>query len=323
MFFSVIIPVYNRPDEVAELLESLAVQTFKNFEVIIVEDGSTLVCRESVEKFTGRLTVQYFYKPNSGPGDSRNFGALHSAGDCLIFLDSDCIVPQQYLQAIEHSLNESPCDAFGGPDAAHPKFNRMQKAVSYAMTSFLTTGGIRGGKRQMEKFHPRSFNMGVRKNVFQQIGGFSAMRYGEDIDLSIRLFEAGYTLRLFPDAFVYHKRRIDMKKFFWQVYHSGCARIDLYLKHPSSLRAVHFMPAIFTLGCLFLCVASFWKIWFVLPLLAYTVMLLFDACRKNNSLIIGLLSIVTSFTQLFGYGTGFILSFVKKIIFRKVLAAKR
>lgn len=233
--YSVVIPVYNRPDEVDELLQSLCGQTYRDFEVVVVEDGSAIPCKLVVEKYAEMLDVHYFEKPNSGPGQTRNYAAERSRGEYLLILDSDCILPETYLAAVEAELQREPADAFGGPDRAHDSFSDVQKAINYAMTSFFTTGGIRGGKKKMDKFYPRSFNMGVRAEVYKALGGFSAMRFGEDIDFSIRIFKGGYRCRLFPEAWVWHKRRTDLKKFFKQVHNSGIARIDLYKKYPESL----------------------------------------------------------------------------------------
>ena len=232
MRYSVIIPVYNRPDEVDELLKSLTTQHFTDFEVIVVEDGSSVPCKEIVDRYTDKLDIKYFFKSNSGPGQSRNYGAERSEGEYLIILDSDVILPEGYFDVVEKELAASPADAFGGPDRAHDSFTDIQKAINYSMTSFFTTGGIRGGKKKMDKFYPRSFNMGVRRAVYEVLGGFSKMRFGEDIDFSIRIFKGGYICRLFPDAWVYHKRRTDLKKFFKQVHNSGIARINLYKNYP-------------------------------------------------------------------------------------------
>lgn len=211
--YSVVIPVYNRPDEVDELLQSLCGQIYQNFEVVVVEDGSAIPCKQVVEKYAEMLDVHYFEKPNSGPGQTRNYAAERSRGEYLLILDSDCILPETYLAAVEAELQREPADAFGGPDRAHDSFSDVQKAINYAMTSFFTTGGIRGGKKKMDKFYPRSFNMGVRAEVYKALGGFSAMRFGEDIDFSIRIFKGGYRCRLFPEAWVWHKRRTDLKSF--------------------------------------------------------------------------------------------------------------
>lgn len=227
MRYSVIIPVYNRPDEVDELLYSLTTQTFQDFEVIVVEDGSSVPCKQVVDGYADKLDIHYYYKPNSGPGQTRNYAAERSRGDYLLILDSDCILPDGYLAAVEAELSREPADAFGGPDRAHDSFSDVQKAINYAMTSFFTTGGIRGGKKKMDKFYPRSFNMGVKAEVYRALGGFSQMRFGEDIDFSIRIFKGGYRCRLFPEAWVWHKRRTDLKKFFKQVHNSGIARINL------------------------------------------------------------------------------------------------
>lgn len=295
MRYSVIVPVYNRPDEVRELLESLCVQTFRNFEVILVEDGSSVPCADVADSFRNQLDIKYFTKPNSGPGQTRNFAAERACGEYLIILDSDVMVPPGYFQAVEAELSREPADAFGGPDRAHSSFTPVQKAINYAMTSFFTTGGIRGGKVKMDKFYPRSFNLGISADAFKALGGFSKMRFGEDIDLSIRIFDAGYKCRLFPEAWVWHKRRTNLKKFFKQVHNSGIARINLYKKYPSSLKLVHTLPAIFTIISLL-----------IFPLVPWAFAVLIDASVRNRSLYIGLLSVAASFVQLTGYGSGFL-----------------
>ena len=314
MKYSFIIPVYNRPDEVDELLDSLARLTVRDFEVIIVEDGSSIPCKEVVDKYAGRLTIHYYNKANSGPGQTRNYGVERANGEYMLILDSDCILPEKYLEAVEDELQRKKADAFGGPDRAHDSFSDVQKAINYAMTSFFTTGGIRGGKKKLDKFYPRSFNMGVRKDVYQALGGFSKMRFGEDIDFSIRIFKEGYQCRLFPEAWVWHKRRTDLKKFFKQVHNSGIARINLYKKYPESLKLVHMLPALFTLGVVFLLLASF--LWGgSLSLLFLFAMIVFvDASLQNKSMKIGLLAIAASFIQLTGYGTGFLRAWWKRCI---------
>lgn len=341
MRFSLIIPVYNRPDEIDELLTSLETQTFRDFEVVVVEDGSSVPCKEVVERHASRLALHYYNKENSGPGQTRNYGVERSHGEYMIVLDSDCVMPEGYLQAIEDELRSNPCDAFGGPDRAHDSFTPVQKAINYSMTSFFTTGGIRGGKKQLDKkFYPRSFNMGVRREVYTQLGGFSQMRFGEDIDFSIRIFKSGATCRLFPGAWVWHKRRTDMTKFFRQVHNSGIARINLYKRHPESLKLVHLLPMVFTLGTLGMLLLAMvgvlltvwisqmesgtgflpvvpslilYKVWAhalcwvpLLPLLLFSLLICVDSAMQNRSVWIGLLSIRASFIQLIGYGTGFI-----------------
>lgn len=317
MRYSVIIPVYNRPDEVDELLQSLVNQCMKDFEVIVVEDGSSVPCKEVVGKYQARLDVHYYKKANSGPGQTRNYGAARSRGEYLLILDSDCILPEGYLQAIEEELRREEADAFGGPDRAHDSFTRVQKAINYAMTSFFTTGGIRGGKKKMDKFYPRSFNMGVRAEVYRALGGFSAMRFGEDIDFSIRIFKGGYRCRLFPQAWVWHKRRTDLKKFFKQVHNSGIARINLYKKYPESLKPVHLLPAVFTVGVVALLLCSFFCVWSLSLLALFAFILFVDASVRNKSLMIGTLSVVASFIQLTGYGTGFLRAWWKRCVLGK------
>lgn len=267
MQFSIIIPVYNRPQEVDELLESLCRQTLKDFEVIVVEDGSSETCKDICKKYTQRLDLHYYFKSNSGPGPSRNYGAERSRGEYLIILDSDVIVPENYLQIVHDELATEPVDAFGGPDKAHPSFTPIQKAINYSMTSFFTTGGIRGGDKKLDKFYPRSFNLGIRRDVYETLGGFAPMRYGEDIDLSTRIFKGGYSCRLFPEAFVYHKRRVKFSSFFRQVKHSGNARIVLKKKYPDTFKLVHLLPAAFVCGnILMVLLAIFWSWLWLLPI---------------------------------------------------------
>ena len=348
MKYSIIVPVFNRPDEVRELLDSLTQQTHKDFEVIIVEDGSKNTCKDVCEQFAGILDLHYFYKENSGPGQSRNYGAERAQGEWLIVLDSDVVLPEGYLENVELEIHTSlPCDAWGGPDTAHPDFTPVQKAISYSMTSFFTTGGIRGGKAKLDKFFPRSFNMGVRREVYHELGGFSKMRFGEDIDFSYRIVEAGYKTRLLPSAWVWHKRRTDFRKFFRQVYNSGIARINLTKRHPGTLKLVHLLPTVFTLGvigCLMLFglgvamyaygewldanglrptdnmhqgVGFVFCILALFPLLLYSLIIFIHSSIKNRSLWVGLLSIPAAFTQLMGYGLGFIKAWWKRCVLGK------
>lgn len=315
MKYSVIVPVYNRPSECEELLESLTHQTQRDFEVIIVEDGSSVPCRDVVERYADKLAVHYYDKPNSGPGQTRNYGVERANGEYVIILDSDVVLPEGYFAAIDAELAADPCDAFGGPDRAHESFSTTQKAINYAMTSFFTTGGIRGGKAKLDKFYPRSFNMGVRREVYQALEGFSAMRFGEDIDFSTRIFKSGYRCRLFPEAWVYHKRRTDLKKFFKQVHNSGIARIHLSHRHPGTHKLVHLLPAVFTLGVAFLLVLALLSLCFgceigtlmsLSPLLLFALLIGVDATRQSRSLAVGVTAIAAAFVQLTGYGTGYL-----------------
>lgn len=316
MKYSFIIPVYNRPDEVDELLQSMTYQTLTDFEVIVVEDGSARDCKDVCARYAGKLDLHYYMKENSGPGQSRNYGAERARGEYLIILDSDVVLPEGYLQSVDDELRTLPADAFGGPDCAHPSFTPTQKAISYSMTSFFTTGGIRGGKKKMDKFYPRSFNMGIRRDVYKELGGFSRMRFGEDIDFSIRIFKAGHACRLFPGAWVWHKRRTDFRKFFRQVYNSGIARINLYKKYPESLKIVHFMPAAFTAGTALLVIlaAVMCQPLWLAPIVLYALMILADSSMHNRSLRIGLLSVAAAFVQLTGYGLGFFNAWWKRCV---------
>jgi glycosyltransferase involved in cell wall biosynthesis len=330
--YSIIVPVFNRPDEVDELLESLCSQTFKDFEVVIVEDGSQKPCKDVCDKYADILDLHYYLKDNSGPGQSRNYGVERAAGDYVLILDSDVVVPNKYLENVECTLHSKDV-AFGGPDAAHPSFTSVQKAISYSMTSFFTTGGIRGGKAKLDKFYPRSFNMGIRRDVYQQLGGFTKMRFGEDIDFSYRIVEAGYKPRLFPDAWVWHKRRTDFRKFFRQVYNSGIARINLEKRHPGTMKLVHLLPTVFTVGVIGLILISavgralmhyvdrdqFYWMCFApwIPILIFSLLICIDSSIKNKNMYVGLLSVPAAFVQLMGYGLGFIESWWKRCILKQ------
>lgn len=320
MKYSIIIPVFNRPCEVDELLGSLATQAERDFEVIVVDDGSTLSCEDVCRKYATVMDVKYFMKPNSGPGQSRNYGAEHALGDYLIILDSDVTLPSDYLKAIDQALIDNDgVDAFGGPDRSHESFTATQKAISYSMTAFFTTGGIRGGNKKLDKFYPRSFNMGIKRGVYNTLGGFSKMRFGEDIDLSIRIFKGGYKCVLFPGAWVWHKRRTDFRKFFRQVYNSGIARINLYKKYPDSLKAVHLLPTVFTVGVilLLLLAAITLSMYPLLPIALYALVLFCDALRVTRSPKVACLAVVAAFTQLMGYGFGFINAFWNRVVLRQ------
>ena len=322
MKYSFIIPVFNRPSEVDELLESLCAQTLRSFEAIVVEDGSQVPCEDVVKKYADRLDVHYFTKENSGPGQTRNYGVERAKGEYVLILDSDVVVPPDYLAAVDAELTREPCDAFGGPDRAHPSFTPMQKAINYAMTSFFTTGGIRGGKKKMDKFYPRSFNMGLRREVYETLGGFADMRFGEDIDFSTRIFEGGYACRLFPEAWVWHKRRTDLRKFFKQVHNSGIARINLTKRHPGTLKLVHLLPAVFTVGCaLLLALAAaaallgcphWWAL--LLPFVLFALIIGLDAARAERSPGVGLRAIAAAYVQLTGYGSGFVRAWWRRCV---------
>ncbi len=315
---SIVIPVYNRPIEVEELLESLTHQTNKQFEIIIVEDGSVDKCDKVVEAYSSQLNVKYFFKENSGPGTSRNYGCEKAAGNYYVFLDSDCIIPPQYVETVYDALENNYIDAFGGPDEAHEDFTDFQKAINYSMTSFFTTGGIRGGSEKLDNFFPRSFNMGYSKAVYQKTKGFSKIRFGEDIDLSIRILRAGFKTGLVKKAYVYHKRRTSVRQFFKQIYNSGIARINLYKRYPDSLKVVHMAPAVFTLSVIGILVLSVvWSPCFLVLLALHFLVLFVDSTIKNKSIKIGVLSIVTSYIQLNAYGIGFLIAFWKRIVLRK------
>ena len=316
--YSIIIPVFNRPDEVKELLDTLILQTYKDFEIIIVEDGSQISSEQVVNQYATALNIKYFSKPNEGPGLTRNYGSERASGNYFIFFDSDCLIPANYMEIVNSSLATRWFDAYGGPDAAHESFTPIQKAISYSMTSVLSTGGIRGAMIDPMKFHPRSFNMGFSKEVFLATGGFANMRFGEDLDMSMRIKEKGFSAGLMKEAFVYHKRRTDFRKFFKQVHNSGIARINLYKRHPNTLKAVHFAPALFVLFFIISIIGLLFGTWFFAGLLAvYFFAIFIDAFIHYKSLKVGILSIEAVFVQHIAYGTGFIKSFWKRIILKQ------
>lgn len=331
MFFSIIIPLYNRPNEIHELLLSLVQQNYTDFEVIIVEDGSRIKAEDIVNAFVDRLQVRYFFKQNEGQGFARNYGFEQAKGDFFIVLDSDVIVPADYLTNVRNGLQQHKWDAFGGPDAAHSSFTTLQKAISYSMTSPLTSGGIRGNKKHVGVFHPRSFNMGISRKVWQTTNGFKLSRRSEDIEFSIRMIASGFRVGLIPEAFVYHKRRSTLSQFFSQTYQFGKGRIDIYQLYPKELKWVHALPAIFliglgivgmltvfnllTYGGVYFFVALANVAYFILAV--YTTALFADALRTTKNIGVSLKAVAAGYVQLMAYGAGFIQQYMDKIWFKK------
>lgn len=311
--FSVIVPVYNRVDEVRDLLDSLKRQTLKNFELVIVEDGSTQPCEEVVKNVPD-LRVRYFYKENEGRSIARNYGLERAVGDYFIFFDSDCVIPEDYFAVLSRELDANPADCFGGPDSAHSSFTSTQKAINFAMTSFLTTGGIRGGKVSLEKFVPRTFNMGFSRKVYERVGGFREM-FSEDIDMSTRIRNAGFSIVLIRPAYVYHKRRVDFRKFLRQVYVFGMSRITLKLLYPGSLKTVHALPAVaIIIGLALLVLSITVSPWFLLPLGLYLAAIFVSAFVSTRSAVIAVKALPASVIQICGYGCGFLKAYFFKIL---------
>jgi glycosyltransferase involved in cell wall biosynthesis len=319
MVFSLIIPVYNRPDEVDELLESLSKSNYNEaFEIVLVEDGSSDPCKSVVMNYQGKLNISYYFKQNSGPGDSRNFGMQKAIGNYFIIFDSDCIIPSNYLTEVRKELDREYVDCFGGPDKALDSFSDIQKAINFAMTSFLTTGGIRGGSEKIGKFQPRSFNMGISKKAFEASKGFGNIHPGEDPDLSIRLWNLGFETRLFPNAFVYHKRRIDWEKFSLQVNKFGKARPILNSWYPEYNKLTFFFPTLFMSGLLLAFLLLIFNFDLLLQIyFVYFVIIFLTSSINNRSIKIGYLSVIAVWKQFYGYGTGFLESFVKIILLKR------
>ncbi|MFV8226607.1 glycosyltransferase [Christiangramia aquimixticola] len=308
--YSFVIPVYNRPEEIRELLASM--QQMSNsipFEVVIVEDGSTISSKEVISQFNDSLDISYYFKNNSGPGDSRNYGMSKAHADYFLILDSDVILPSNYLEEVHSYLQQNNCDCFGGPDAAHESFTKVQKAIDYSMTSLFTTGGIRGGKKAVNEFQPRSFNMGISREAFETSKGFGRIHPGEDPDLSLRLKKAGYKICLIPNAKVFHKRRIDWGKFYIQVKKFGMVRPILNQWHPGSAKITYWFPLVFMVGMIFSVITALFKFpVFILGYLIYFLIIGIDAALKNKSIYIGILAIRAVIVQFTGYGYGFLIS---------------
>lgn len=320
MFYSVVVPTFSRRDEVTELLASLEAQQNKNFEVIIADGSLDDSVKRVIDKYQERLTLKHLYKKGLGISESRNWGVENAIGDYVIFFDSDCVIPPQYFKVVENYLAIEPLDAYGGPDKAGEDFSIKQKAISYAMTSFFTTGGIRGRKGHIGQYQPRSFNMGIRRNVFISLGGFSGLKVSEDIDLSMRLYRDGYRVGLIEQAYVFHKRRSTYYKFFRQVLSFGSGRIDLQLRHGNALKPVHTLPSLFVLYLVTgIVIGLFSKtlflIWFA-SLVFYASGILIDATLQNRSIQVGLISVYASFIMLTGYGLGMIKAALMRFVFR-------
>jgi len=308
--FSFIIPVYNRPNEIEELLQSFSkLNGAIPFEIVIVEDGSTLTSKHVICKYDNNLNISYYFKSNSGPGDSRNFGMTKAKGNYFIILDSDCLLPSNYLIEVKHSLNTDYVDCFGGPDAAHKSFTSLQKAIDFSMTSVITTGGIRGHKNSVDKFQPRSFNMGISKKAFLDTNGFGNIHPGEDPDLSIRLWDLGYKTKFIPEAFVYHKRRISWSKFYKQVYKFGSVRPILNVWHPSTKKVTYWFPSVFILGLIISIVLACLNVyWCLIIYFLYFSIAFILAIVKTKSFIVAIKSLLAIIIQFFGYGYGFLKS---------------
>ncbi|MDC8004965.1 glycosyltransferase [Aureisphaera galaxeae] len=308
--YSFIIPVYNRPQEIKELLDSFLNVAFeREYEIVIVEDGSSLSSESVVKDFADRLNISYYFKPNSGPGDSRNYGMQKAKGNYFIILDSDCLLPAHYLTTVDAFLQNTYVDCYGGADAAHDSFTSLQKAINYVMTSFFTTGGIRGSERSVSKFEPRSFNMGISREAFQKTKGFAKIHPGEDPDLSQRILKAGYKTVFLPNAYVYHKRRISWKKFHVQVKKFGAVRPILNKWHPHAAKITYWFPSLFVFFVLASIVGALLYHWMVLvPLCAYILLVFVHASIQNKSVFIGCLSVIALFVQFFGYGLAFLKS---------------
>jgi|WetSurMetagenome_2_1015567.scaffolds.fasta_scaffold75701_2 glycosyltransferase involved in cell wall biosynthesis len=320
MYFSIVVPTFSRPDEVSELLASLVFQKNKNFEVIIADGSPDDSVRQVIESYNERLDLKYLYHKGLGISESRNWGVENARGDYIVFFDSDCVIPPHYFKVAGEFLKIDPLDSYGGPDRASENFNKQQRAISYAMTSFFTTGGIRGRKKHVGQYQPRSFNMGIRRNVFNALHGFSGLKVSEDIDLSIRLNKNGYRSGFIEDAYVFHKRRSTFYKFFRQVLSFGSGRIDLQMRHGDALKPVHMLPSLFVLYLISGLVAGIFSrevfIFWAGSAVTYMVAILIDATIQNRNLVIGLMSVYAAFVMLIGYGLGMIKAACLRFVLR-------
>jgi glycosyltransferase involved in cell wall biosynthesis len=313
--YSVVIPVYNRPEEIYELLKSLQAQDTKDFEVIVVEDGSSRTCEHILDEFRKDSSIRYFFKQNEGPGPARNFGFQQAKGDYFVIFDSDCIIPPKYFSTVTRALEERKLDAWGGPDRAHEDFTLAQRAMGYTMSAFLTTGGIRGGKKHVGWFQPRSFNMGLSRKVYEATKGFHFARFAEDIELSIRMKNLGFNVGLIEGAFVYHKRRATFSQFFKQVSNFGKGRVHIGRRYPSEVKITHWIPALFTLGLLSVLVLAFINLRMfqvgIIGVIIYLLAIFLHSSISNKNLLVGFLSVPSALIQLIGYGSGFLMEKVK------------
>lgn len=315
MLFSVIIPVYNRPEELAELLTSLVDQTVTNFEVVVIEDGSSNPSDTIIGSFQRDLDIRYIFQENTGQGFARNHGMKMAQGDFFVILDSDVILPSDYLEKLENAIQTRELDAFGGPDAAKEDFSSLQKAMDFAMTSFWTTGGIRGKMKDSSKYQARGFNMGVSRAVFEDLGGFVDPNRGEDIEWSLRIKNAGFKLELVEEAFVYHKRKNTLRSFSKQAFSFGQNRVNVSRFHPGAIKLVHLFPSLFLLFLILTLVG-------VLPetltlqrfLLGFwSGMILLSATAQTRSILVGILALICSVVQLSSYGAGLIYELLVKL----------
>lgn len=327
MDYSIIIPTFGRPDEVNTFFSSLTEQQYTNFEIIIVDGSLTDILHPVIDKFRDKLNLNYIHKPGLGISDSRNLGAEEAKGEYVVFIDSDCIIPPDYLEKVDSFLQANKLDGYGGPDAAHDSFSPVLKAINYAMTSFLTSGGIRGKKKHMGKYQLRGFNMGIRKEIFKKIGGYSGLHVSEDIDLSIRLHKAGFETGLIPDAYVYHKRKSNFYKFYKQLFLHGKGRVDLQVRHGDALKLIHFLPSFFVLYLITGIIFSFFNpyvCWsFYGSLALYFLLIFIDSAIQNKNIIVGFLSIFSSFILLFAYGSGVIRNILVRMILKRGDDSKR
>jgi len=329
--FSIIIPSFNRVDEITALLVSMEELRFprSQFELIIADDGSTDETLHFIKSYSSAsgLNLILVSQSNQGPGAARNLGVAAASGDFFIFIDSDVTVPGHWLEEISKQLQLEGGQAFGGPDTYRDDFPALLKAINHSMNSFLTTGGLRGKKgKSLARYYPRSFNMGLSRALWEKTGGFSKLRHGQDIEFSHRLHQAGAKILFIPKAFVFHKRRTSLKKFFKQVFNWGVARINLYKMNPSMLEPLHALPAVASAGYLLLSLMAFFhpvlkQIWLVFS--AFGLLLLLfssaQALRQYRSIAVALYVPLVIPIQIFGYGIGFIYNFIRRVIFRKNL----
>ncbi len=326
IFISVITPSYNRASELEHLMRSISAQSIDHnlFELIISDDGSTDDTEALINSWQEKasFSIKYISQENKGPGAARNHGLEKSIGELILFIDSDCEAHPKWIETIVDEYHKSEFDACGGPDGGKKDFTLLQKAIDYSMTSFFTTGGMRGHSEKMiSKFYPRTHNMGVKRDKYEAVGGFGNLRHGQDIEFSHRIRTSGGKIRFIKNALVYHRRRTSLRQFIKQVFNWGVARINLGKIDTAMLEPVHFLPSLSILLSLFIILIIYQLDWgiseiFLLFFSPLSIICLLGALNKKDLRVFPILLLVIPI-QIFGYGLGFLQAYIRRFIFNE------